>query len=126
MEGEISVTLVTLALFLFWFIAFWLGGGVLFAIISSIRFLHVHKARFSCLFTLLSAGGAYAAAWMGSQILEQNSTCTARNKGIIGAFQKIGICGDRELFSAGIMWFLLVLVLGMAMMLFLRKKKKGK
>ena len=99
---------------------------MIFAVISSMRFLHVHKARFSCLFTLLSAGGAYGAAWMGSHILEQESECIVRNGGILGVFQKIVACKNEDIFSSGIMWFLLILAVGMATMLLLRKKKETK
>ncbi|NBX48881.1 hypothetical protein EBT25_02885 [bacterium] len=126
MEGELSSSVVMLALIIFWFGAYWIGGGVIFSIISMTRFLHVHKARFSCFFTLLSMSAAYGAAWMGSQILAQSSSCTERGETIGDAFQLIFLCGESGVFSSGILWFLLLMAVGLSMMLLFRRSEERK
>ena len=105
---------------LFWFVTYWIIGGVIFSIISVTRFLHVHKARFSCLFTLLSAGAAYGAGWMGANALLRHPVCAKEVQGILNVFPLMFTCGANQTFSSGLLWFLLLMALGIGMMLIFR------
>ena len=48
-----------------WFLVYWIFGGVVFSIISLIRPGKMKRVRFSCLYTLLSIGTGYGAAYLG-------------------------------------------------------------
>jgi len=120
MSGAISLSTLVFTLTLFWFVAYWIVGGVIFSIISVTRFLHVHRARFSCLFTLLSAGAAYGAAWMSGRMLIRQVVCIEKTHGILDVFPLMFTCGTRQTFSSGLLWFLLLMAIGIGMMLILR------
>lgn len=106
---------------LFWFILFWLFGGVFFSAISIVRVIKLRKARFSCLFTLLSAVCAYGAAhtgiwWARNQIRE----CIAQTHDVFGKMASVVACGIfQEAFAAAI-WFG-VLIFGGFMLLYLTR-----
>ncbi len=119
MESVFASTLV-FGFTLFWFVVYWIVGGVIFSIISVTRFLHVHKTRFSCLFTLISAGTAYGAGWMGANALVHQRLCEEKVRGIIDVFPLMFTCGTRQTFSSGLLWFLLLMAMGIGMMLLLR------
>lgn len=55
----------TVLLAIVWFLAYWILGGVFFAVVTVVRLGRVRKLRFSCLFSLLSlvvgAGSAVGA-----------------------------------------------------------------
>lgn len=120
MPEAISLSTLIFTLTLFWFVAYWIVGGVIFSIISVTRFLHVHKARFSCLFTLLSAGAAYGAAWMGAQVLIRQTMCIEKARSVIDVFPLMFTCATKQTFSSGLLWFLLLMAIGIGMMLILR------
>lgn len=62
----------------FWFLLYWVLGGVAFALLLLLRLSRVRKVRFSCLFTVLSFGVAYAAAYGGvSYSREAVTVCLA-------------------------------------------------
>ncbi len=116
----VSPSVVILVLALAWFVVFWIVGGVVFSIISLTRFLHIHKARFSCLFTLSSVGAAYAAGWLGTRTLFQ-FPCVGRMKGILDIFPTVGVCATRQIFSAGVLVFLLLMAIGILLMFLFRR-----
>ncbi len=120
MEDGISPALLLFTITLFWFVLYWIVGGVIFSIISVTRFLHVHKVRFSCLFTLLSAGAAYGAAWMGAHVLLRDAACIEKTHGVLDVFPLIFTCSTKQVFSSGLLWFLLLMAIGIGMMLILR------
>lgn len=120
MDSALSFGSLLFTLSLFWFVVYWIVGGVIFSIISVTRFLHVHKVRFSCVFTLASMGAAYGAAWMSSQILIRQAICMARMRGVLDVFPVVFTCGARQAFSSGLLWFLLLMALGIGMMLVFR------
>ncbi len=120
MPGAISLSTLIFTLALFWFVTYWIVGGVIFSIISVTRFLHVHKARFSCLFTLMSAGAAYGAAWMSGQVLIRQVACIEKTHGVLDVFPLMFTCATKQTFSSGLLWFLLLIAIGIGMMLILR------
>lgn len=124
-EGASAATLI-FGFTLFWFVAYWIVGGVVFSVISVTRFLHVHKARFSCLFTLLSAAAAYGAAWMGVRAILVRRMCVERVRGILDVFPLMFTCDVRHTFSSGLLWFLLLMAIGIAIMLILRRPDERK
>ena len=104
-----------IALGVAWFILYWIFGGVLFSIIAVLKVGRVHKARFGCLFTLLTAGMGGLAAWAGLQLSAvQIATCPAATSDAplwVDQFS-CGIIGILGTFFVG---FLLVLVVGAAL-----------
>ncbi|TAK04073.1 hypothetical protein EPO34_02865 [Patescibacteria group bacterium] len=52
MDPEVRALVILLALI--WSLLYWVGGGVMFALVSLLRLGRVRKVRFSCLFTLLA------------------------------------------------------------------------
>jgi hypothetical protein len=120
MPGVISLSTLIFTLALFWFVVYWIVGGVIFSIISVTRFLRVHKARFSCIFTLLSAGAAYGTAWMSGQVLIRQTACIEQTYGALDVFQLMFTCATKQTFSSSLLWFLLLMAIGIGTMLILR------
>ena len=88
---EISIAALTMLLTIVWFVVFWLVAGVMFAVIALIRFVKLNKARFSCLFTILSFVTAYGAAWMGVMAaVKGSSRCLARIDALYEAIPAAG------------------------------------
>jgi hypothetical protein len=106
---------------LFWFILFWIFGGVFFAAVGIMRVIKLRKARFSCLFTILSAVCAYAAAhtgvwWARKEIKE----CIAQTHDVFGKMASVVACGIFEEALAAVIWFT-VLILGGFILLYLTR-----
>ena len=120
MVETISSPYVILVLSLLWFVVYWIVGGVIFSIVSLTRFLHIHKARFSCLFTLLSIGAAYGAAWLGADRLLR-LPCAERMRNVLDIVPTITVCATRHVFSSGILCFLLLMAVGILLMVLLRR-----
>ena len=121
MPEAFSLTHIMIVLAFLWFVAYWIVGGVAFAVISLSRFMHVNKVRFSCLFTLLSAAAAYAASWMGIHAVSlKHPNCLVRIKDTLDVFPAAFTCGSRDVLSAAGLWFLLLMVIGIGLMLILR------
>ncbi len=61
MDPQLTSLIILLAIF--WFLVYWVLGGVFFAAIALLRLGRIRMVRFSCLFTLLAlflgAGAAY-------------------------------------------------------------------
>jgi divalent metal cation (Fe/Co/Zn/Cd) transporter len=53
-----------------WFLAYWVLGGVFFAVVAIARLGRVRKVRFSCLFTLLSLLLGISTAYGGMRLAE--------------------------------------------------------
>ncbi|OGL66942.1 hypothetical protein A2856_00360 [Candidatus Uhrbacteria bacterium RIFCSPHIGHO2_01_FULL_63_20] len=56
---------LAILLAIIWSLLYWVGGGVLFALVSLLRLGRVRKVRFSCLFSLLAFACGAAAAYVG-------------------------------------------------------------
>ena len=58
------ISLVIL-LSIFWFLAYWVLGGVFFAVITILRLGKIRMVRFSCLFTILALLLGVSASYFG-------------------------------------------------------------
>ncbi len=108
-----------------WFIIYWILGGVVFALVAAARSTHMRKARFSCLFTLGSAAAAYGAAVVGllllrprgprcpEEFLPPKAFMVAKDVGLYDAL----LCDTRAIMTAGALFFMLLLALGVMAML---------
>ena len=109
--------MITLALTLMWFVLYWLVAGVLFAIIGLVRFMRINTARFSCLFTLMSFATAYAAAWTGYVAAARtNGRCLAQIDAAYEVIPGLFRCSTTIMVSNGILWFIVLLAVGIALM----------
>jgi len=61
----------------FWFLAYWILGGVFFALVTLWRLGRVRKVRFSCLFSLWALACGIGAAKYGLQYSEKVITVCA-------------------------------------------------
>ncbi|MFH1631917.1 MAG: hypothetical protein ABIA47_02750 [bacterium] len=112
MEDALGYTLLVT---MFWFPIYWIFGGVFFATVAIFKIIKLRKARFSCLFTVLTAGAAYAAARAGMMYGERQITeCLEQADGFFNAIASVIACGVLELSLAGLVGFLLLLVAGFA------------
>ncbi len=65
------ISLVIL-LSIFWFLAYWVLGGVFFAVITILRLGKIRMVRFSCLFTILALLLGVSASYFGIARSQQN------------------------------------------------------
>ena len=63
MDPELRALVILLALI--WSLIYWIGGGVMFSLVSLLRLGRVRKVRFSCLFTLLAFACGIIASYVG-------------------------------------------------------------
>lgn len=70
MEREFLTFAAFLAIL--WFLAYWILGGVFFALVTIMQLRRVRKVTFSCLFTLLAGACATAASWFGIKMAHEN------------------------------------------------------
>ena len=118
---EISIAALTMLLTIVWFVVFWLVAGVMFAVIALIRFVKLNKARFSCLFTILSFVTAYGAAWMGVMAaVKGSSRCLARIDALYEAIPGTFVCAPQPVIFSAFLWFIFLLALGIGLMFFSR------
>jgi hypothetical protein len=117
-----------LILSLLWFVLFWTIGGVIFAVIGLVRFLRLNKNRFSCLFTILSAGTAFGAAWMGllATHTPEPSAClaSAPTADITQFLPSLFTCASEEVLSAAGLWFLFLLGAGIFLLFISRAPER--
>ena len=94
-----------------WFLVYWIFGGVLFALLAILRLGNIRKVRFSCLFSLLAAGGGTASAWYGIRYSEQSiAEClaSAENRAqVITSIFGCGFIGVVGAFGIGILAIIL-------------------
>ncbi|MDP2631151.1 MAG: hypothetical protein Q8P30_00075 [Candidatus Uhrbacteria bacterium] len=103
----------TLLISLFWFPIYWLFGGVFFSTIAILKVIKLRKARFSCLFTILAAGAAYGASYSGTWFGEYNiEQCVEESAGFFRALASLIACGILELSVAGLVWFIILILIG--------------
>lgn len=114
----IAPTSTVIVLTIFWFIIFWLIGGVIFAIIALMRTSKLRKARFSCLFTLACAGAAYGAAWSGLTLGEGAiAECLQKNDSFFEELAAVYGCGVLEISFSALLWFVGLFLVGFLLLL---------
>ena len=114
---QASPIMITVAFTLLWFVLYWILAGVIFAIVGLVRFMRINTARFSCLFTLMSFAAAYAAAWMGYvAVARTNGRCLAEINAPYEAIPGLFRCATTIMISNGILWFIVLLAVGIALM----------
>jgi len=96
-----------------WFPMFWIFGGVFFAIVAMMRVSKIRRARFSCLYTLLTAAFAYGAGYSGLLLGEARvAVCLQEAHGIFDTLAAVFGCAIFEILATGAVWFLLLLITG--------------
>jgi hypothetical protein len=124
---QASPFMVTLVLTLMWFATYWLIGGVGFAIVGYAQFMRINMLRFSCLFTFISVATAYAAAWGSlSGVNQQSPRCL---DDVVYAYQvipEIFQCAPRLAIGNGVMWFVILLAMGVLSLLISRLPERSR
>ena len=116
----------TLILAAFWFPIYWIIGSVVFATITIIQVVKLRKARFSCLFTILSAATAFAAAYAGLYYGQsQISVCLADAPDFFGALASVFACGVYSVFAAAGIGFVALILLGFIIYYISRAKNQS-
>jgi hypothetical protein len=108
----------------FWFLIYWVLGGVAFALLLILRLGRVRKVRFSCLFTLLAIVAAIGAAKLGvSYSQEAVMVCLAQatNRAqVVTAIFGCGFVGVVGCFALGAC----VLILGGLLLMFICRRQR--
>jgi hypothetical protein len=116
----------TFALAVFLFLLFWMVAGVLFAVIAFSQSLRIEKARFGCFFTLATAGAAYGAAWSGLYVGGDSiAGCVERTRSVWERLFLIYGCAVLEISFASLVWFLALLIAGVALLFLSRTAGKS-
>ncbi len=123
---------VTWMLFTFWFVVYWILGGVFFAIVAATRFIHTRKAVFSCLFTGGSVVAAYGAAVLGLILARPRGLRCPESvvaKGMLRdvatvRLQDVLLCDAKSVMISGGLFFALLLTVGMVALLVSRVEKQ--
>jgi len=119
--------LSSFALFLsvFWFVVYWILGGVFFAVIAIIRLGRVRKVRFSCLFTLLALVCGIGAAQFGVKYAKDAiAACTLQATDKVQ--QTVGLfgCGFSGIMSSFLVGACVLLLAGFLFMELSKTKTK--
>jgi len=115
---------LTTFLALAWFIIYWILGGVFFAVVAASRFIRLRKARFSCLFTIASAGLAYGAATTGMFLARPMLRACGAPKDEVGAATlRLFQCAPSAILTSGLFWFVLLVLVGSVAILLSRVEK---
>ncbi|MBI4437491.1 hypothetical protein HY631_00900 [Candidatus Uhrbacteria bacterium] len=69
MDPQLTPLIILLSIF--WFLLYWVLGGVFFAVITILRLGRIRMVRFSCLFTLLALALGAGAGFLGIQRSQQ-------------------------------------------------------
>ncbi len=124
---QISPVVIILTLTLLWFVVYWIVAGVIFAIIGLVRFVRINTARFSCLFTLMSFAAAYVAAWTGyAAAARTNARCLAEIDAAYEAIPGLFRCSTTMMVSNAILWFIVLLAVGIALMFVSRLPERSR
>ncbi len=123
---------LTWMLFSFWFVVYWILGGVFFAIVAATRFIHTRKAVFSCLFTGGSVLAAYGAAVLGPMLFRPHGLRCPEGvlvKNMLKSgeslrLQDVLLCDAQSIMVAGGLFFALLLTMGMVALLVSRVEKQ--
>jgi hypothetical protein len=116
---------LTTFLTIFWFIVYWVLGGVFFAVLTILKLGRIKKVRFSCLFTLLAAACGYGAAYYGTRFgNEAIGVClneaTTKAEVVMSLFG----CGFSSVFGAFLVGASVLTLGGMIFMAISKSKSK--
>lgn len=120
----IDPNFITFKLAALWFVLYWILGGVFFAIVVASRFIHLRKARFSCLFSVASAGLAYGAALTTLVLAEPHMQICRPAREAPQALLSLLRCAPNAVFVSGFLWFVLLVLVGLVAVLFSRATKR--
>ena len=96
----------------FWFMFYWVFGGVLFAVVSIMNVSKFRRARFSCLFTTASLICGFGAAYSGAMAAKESiDACLVESNDMFGRLASVVACGVFEQMVAGVFWFFILLCL---------------
>lgn len=115
--------IVPLALVCFFF--YWISGGVFFACVALLRLVRLRKVRFSCLFTLLAAFCALAAAWGGVNWLARTTGCLVDSNGKRERILEIVSCGFGHFLLSALAGFALLIIFGFFLLKISSWKDRG-
>jgi len=119
-----DMQIFTWFLTILWFLFYWVFGGVFFTVIAVIRLGRIKKARFSCLYTILSAFGGYAAALLGVYWAEDSiNRCLAQATDMTEQFAAVFACGIVGILSAMLIVAAFLVFGGFIMMRLSRSKE---
>ena len=115
--------LVTLAFF--WFLLYWILGGVFFALITILRLGRIRKVRFSCLFTLLAAMCASVVAYLGLNSAHDSvQTCLLEASNKVEIITSVFGCGFAGVLGMFLLGAVVVIIVGFFFMAISKNKSK--
>lgn len=99
-----ELTALTILLAILSFFAYWIFGGVLFALVALLRLGRVRKVRFSCMFSLLALGSGIGSAMIGVQYAQTSlEACLAESMNRAEQIVALFGCGFAGLLGAFLM-----------------------
>ncbi|HLD18235.1 MAG TPA: hypothetical protein VJB99_04185 [Patescibacteria group bacterium] len=119
-----DVSSFTILLSLFWFLFYWIFGGVFFAFVAILRLARMRKVRFSCLFSVLSVVCAVGAAVTGARWAGPSLDLCASAEGI-AEFPFLLACGFAGVLSAMLLWTGILLLGGFFFFEISRRKDRS-
>jgi hypothetical protein len=123
MDPQLLSFLIVLSLV--WFLAYWVLGGVFFAVVAIARLGRVRKVRFSCLFTLLSLLLGIATAYGGMRLAEDSvSQCMDDASSATELATAVFGCGFAGVLGAFFMGAVLLVIGGFLIMALSKSKVK--
>lgn len=123
MDAEFYAVFAALAAF--WFLLYWVLGGVFFAVVAILRLGRVRKVRFSCLFSLFSIIIALGASWFGLRMSNQGiSDCLATAETAPELATAIFGCGFAGVLGAFLLGAAALMIGGFILMAISKSKTK--
>jgi len=123
MNTEIAT--LTVILTILWFIVYWIFGGVLFSLISFLKPGKLKRARFSCLYTLVSAVSGYLAASIGINLAQKATGEVPQATSFAEAIMVVGGLGFVGILLGLIAGFMITFTGGYIAMAISRSKEKS-
>ena len=118
------ISLVIL-LSIFWFLIYWILGGVFFAVIAIMRLGRVRMVRFSCLFTLLALLLGVSASYFGIARSQQDViVCLADAESNAEMVMAVFGCGFASIFGVFLVGAALLTIGGFLIMTISKSKTK--
>ncbi len=116
---------LTTFLFIFWFIVYWVLGGVFFAVLTILKLGRIKKVRFSCLFTILAGFCGYGAAYYGTRFgNEAIKVCLLEATNKAEVVMSLFGCGFSSVFGAFLVGAGILTLGGMVFMAISKSKSK--
>lgn len=123
MYAEFTSFLIVLSVF--WFVVYWVLGGVFFAVVTMMRLGRLRKVRFSCLFSILSLVVGISVAYSGikgsqeavSDCLGQAVTNAEKMTAVFG-------CGAASIFGMFLLGALVLTIGGFFIMAISKSKSQ--